>query len=85
MRMWESIDLMKNSVDLNKISSLCGYKSYSSFYRNFINYFGVKPTDRQNEINELLKRRDYKKLKEITFKKTDSNLRVSFFSLIISH
>ena len=68
-----AIDLMKNKVDLTKISSLCGYKNYSSFYRNFQKFFGVKPTERESQIHELVNKRDYIKLKEITNKKTDSN------------
>ncbi len=49
-RMWEAIDLMKKKVELNKVATLCGYKNYSSFYRNFIKYFGVTPTEKQKEI-----------------------------------
>ncbi|MBQ4155946.1 MAG: helix-turn-helix transcriptional regulator [Clostridia bacterium] len=72
-RMWEAIDLMKKKVELNKVATLCGYKNYSSFYRNFLKYFGVTPTERQKEINNLIKKRDFIKLKELTKQKADSN------------
>ena len=63
---------MKKGVDLTKISSFCGYKNYSSFYRNFVDFFGDTPKEKQKQINKLIKQRDYVKLKELTNKKTGS-------------
>lgn len=54
MRMWKAILLMKtSSSDFKAISALCGYKNYSNFYRNFISFFGMTPSEKYKELQRL--------------------------------
>lgn len=50
IRLWEATNLMKRSIELSEISLLCGYKNYSTFYRNFVDRFGVTPAEKKKEI-----------------------------------
>lgn len=50
MRVFEATNLMKRNFELSEISSLCGYKNYSTFYRNFVDRFGLTPAEKKREI-----------------------------------
>lgn len=36
--------LLKKGIDATKVASLCGFSTYSTFYRAYKNYFGISPS-----------------------------------------
>ena len=47
LRIEKSLELLKNesNYSLEKISLMCGYDNYITFYRNFVAFVGISPTE----------------------------------------
>lgn len=51
-RLFMSQELIKSGEQVTKVSSLCGFKDYSNFLRNFKKFFHKSPREYINEIKE---------------------------------
>lgn len=53
-RLFMSQELIKSGEQVTKVSSLCGFKDYSNFLRNFKKFFHKSPREYINEIKEAV-------------------------------
>ena len=45
LRLWKAKSLMRENVPLSKVSSLCGFTNYTTFYRAYNNFFKISPKE----------------------------------------
>ena len=50
LRLNEAKSIMNTGNDLIKIAEICGFNSYSAFYRTYIRNFGHPPSDDCDDI-----------------------------------
>ncbi|MGN0115202.1 MAG: helix-turn-helix domain-containing protein [Acutalibacteraceae bacterium] len=50
LRLNEARRIMKNDMDLIKVAELCGFNSYSAFYRTYVRNFGRAPSEDCNTV-----------------------------------